>query len=493
MTIPEAAAHGGWEALEQLVALLADVDARDDRAAALATLREVARSPRLVVALDEHVRAVPWRLPYHSPHLTRLADRLHRPAPGPIAVAVASSHGDGRVRERAVRAMTAAPDPALVPFLVLRTTDWVPQVRDAARAGLALLLADDAAPYLAAALPSALRVGDRWRGGFAVALVTAAALAAPPEVRRELAAAGPVAQRRLMADLGRAHGRLSADDLLTAARSDPDPVIAVRAAEHVARDAVWAGRVRVLQRLAGSRRPHVRGIGLTGLMRLGHGADVVAHLDDPASLVRPIAREAARRAGIDTGAHYRTAVAGDAVTPGSVAGLAETGTTADAPLLHPLLEHPAGAVRAAAVRGLATLGPFDAERLVPLLRDPAAAVVRECAAALRPYARDLPAALPDGLLADARPELRRAGYRLSGARSAYHGLWAALVLLTDPHPGLARRAGADAVRRIREAQRRPWPDALPPAQRDALRQLASRRAGVLGPELTGELVALLPA
>jgi hypothetical protein len=67
------------------------------------------------------------------------------------------------------------------------------------------------------------------------------------------------------------------------------------------------------------------------------------------------------------------------------------------------------------------------------------------------------------------------------------------VLLTDPHPGLARRAGADAVRLIREAQRRGRPDALPPAQRDALRELANRRTGVLGPELTAELVALLPA
>ncbi|WP_446216496.1 hypothetical protein [Micromonospora sp. IBHARD004] len=41
-----------------------------------------------------------------------------------------SSHGDGRVRERAVRAILVDPRPELMPFLVLRTGDWVRQVRE---------------------------------------------------------------------------------------------------------------------------------------------------------------------------------------------------------------------------------------------------------------------------------------------------------------------------------------------------------------------------
>src|ERR1700736_3253889 len=56
-------------------------------------------------------------------------------------------HPDGRVRERAVRALAQLANPQAIPFLLLRTADWVAQVSHPAREAIALLLASDAAPF----------------------------------------------------------------------------------------------------------------------------------------------------------------------------------------------------------------------------------------------------------------------------------------------------------------------------------------------------------
>lgn len=119
-----------------------------------------------------------WRSPYYSPVLTRLDARLASGPAGPIAVVVASMYGDGRVRERAVRATLERPAGELVPLLVLRTADWVTPIRDRARAGLALLLAGDPGGCLPAALPTILAVESRTRAGFARSQALAALLTA---------------------------------------------------------------------------------------------------------------------------------------------------------------------------------------------------------------------------------------------------------------------------------------------------------------------------
>lgn len=152
------------------------------------------------------------------------------------------------------------------------------------------------------------------------------------------------------------------------------------------------------------------------MVRLGHDNEVTTWLDDPAPLARAIARDAARRAGIDALAYYRSAVTVDVSAPGPVAGLAETGTEADVALLQDLLTHPRGRIRVQAVRGLRHLQTVRVERMLPLLRDPSAAVVREATAALRPLARAVPDQECWNLLADPRVAPRRAGYRLLSVR-----------------------------------------------------------------------------
>lgn len=356
----------------------------------------VACVPGLVVGLDAHARQGPWHGPYRERALRQVTARFSGATAGPVAMALAlaSMHGDGRIRERAVAAILGRPCPQVMPFLVLRTAEWVKPVRDRARAGLALLLTDDPGAYLPAVLPMVLRLDARLRGGFAVIQVRAALLSSGAQVWRGLLGAGGRRERRFVFDIALAQGWLRLPDLVACAETDPDVGIRAWAAEAACREAVWTRRPDVLRRLAGSARSEVRVIALTGLVRGGQDDEVAAYLDDDAPLVRAVARDAARRLGIDAGERYRTVVSTDAPAVGAIAGLAETGSAADAPLLRLLLEHEQAKVRAQAVRGLRLLDAVAAGELARLVRDPSPAVVREVTAALRPVANALPPDLP---------------------------------------------------------------------------------------------------
>ncbi|RKR89981.1 hypothetical protein BDK92_4345 [Micromonospora pisi] len=372
------------EALDRLIVTLAALaESGGGRETECAALMLLGAKPRMLARLDEHVRRGWPDLPTVTTAVTRLATRLDEPSAGPVLAAIASMDGDGHVRERAVAAMLDMEYPELTPFLVLRTADWVKQVRDPARAGLALLLAENANSYLPAALPMALLLGERLRGGFAHAQVTAALLAAPVHVRMRLAGSADVRTRRFTYGVSRAQSWLSVDDLVATAESDVDGWIRASAAEAACREAVWSRRLPILHRLSRSPRSEVRVLALTGLVRTGADEEVTHHLTDPAPLVRAVARDAARRTGLDALERYRSAVGEPVPSAGAIAGLVETGSGADVPLLRRLLTHPTPRVRAEAVRGLRLLAEVDPEELIPLLRDPAPAVVRETTLSLR--------------------------------------------------------------------------------------------------------------
>ncbi|MFE9204875.1 HEAT repeat domain-containing protein [Micromonospora sp. NPDC007230] len=493
----DGAAAGGWEALNRLVEVLLEVDAAGDEAVARSALAIVTGVAGLVTRVDAHARQGPWYGTYQESAVRRVRVRFSGVTSGPVAMALASMDGDGRVRERAVAAMVARPWPEVMPFLVLRTADWVKPVRDPARSGLALLLGDDPGAYLPSVLPVVLRL-DVWvRGGFAVTQVRAALLSSSPEVWRGLFGSDGRRQRRFVFDIAVSQGWLRLPDYVTSAETDPDVGIRVRAAEAACREAVWTRRLDVLRRLAGSRWPEVRVVALTGLVRVGHDSDVAVHLDDDAPLVRAVARDAARRLGIDAREHYRLAVGAAEPLLGAIAGLAETGSAADAALLRPLLSHSLAKVRAQAVRGLRVLDAVGVGELLPLLRDPSPAVVREVTAALRPLAGAVPPGLPWELLADGRVELRRAGYRLLRGRGVDVELRAALLLALDPDPRLAGRGKADVTRLARDAEQMTWRRSPRPqlsvtaTQHAALVALAARGATVLGEDTSRKLATWL--
>jgi hypothetical protein len=261
------------------------------------------------------------------------------------------------------------------------------------------------------------------------------------------------------------------DQKVSIALSSPDVRLRSSAAEAVARDSVWTGRVEVLRRLAASPHAEVRVQALTGLVRLGHDADAVARLDDKSTLVRALARSAALRVGVDAAEYYRSRV-----TPGAVDGLVEV--RGDGRHLVELLAHPSAAIRARAVRALRLLDQVPDDRVLPLLRDRSSAVVREATVAVR----SVPPELPWELLADERPAVRLAGYRLARSQGPVAELRAALAVVVDPHGRLARRGRIDAVRISRDQVSLPWrkrrvePLEVDAAQAADLRALLDRAA-----------------
>ena len=60
-----------------------------------------------------------------------------------LTAALLSMHPNGHVRERAVRQLASVAMPNSIPALILRSTDWVGQVREAAADGLQRLSAQD--------------------------------------------------------------------------------------------------------------------------------------------------------------------------------------------------------------------------------------------------------------------------------------------------------------------------------------------------------------
>jgi HEAT repeat protein len=474
-------------AVVRLLELLAAADAGGSPAAALDALGRIGRHPRLLLRLDEGIRRITWQYADRPvPAIEALLARAERDGAGPIAVAVGSLHRYGRVRERVVRSLAARALPELTPFLVLRVDDWVGPVRQLARETLARLLDGDRGPILKAAVPTAVKIADRDRGRYAFELVHAAVLAAPDDLRRRWAADPDRDLRRLVFDVDLSQNRLDLGALTGIAVRESDGLIRHRAAEAAYAEAVEREDRAVLRRLGAAKPAGVRALGLTGLLRLGPAPEAVAALDDPAPLVRAIAREAARRAGIDAVAHYRTAEP----TVGSVAGLAETGTDRDAPLLTSLLDHPSGRIRAAAVRGLGRLGAVPVDRVLLMLQDPAAAVVREAAVVLGPFERRVPPELPWQLLENARAEVRRAGYRLLHGRDPATRFRAALLLAVDADARNAGRGEQDALRLAHRPRFRGLGFVLPWPVLAEMRALVEQDRALPGP-LTDRLRALL--
>ncbi|MFE6055576.1 HEAT repeat domain-containing protein [Kitasatospora sp. NPDC056446] len=471
-------------AFEELIAALLAVGAAGRREDSLEALRVLTGRPALLLRLDAYIRRESW---YST-----------RPAvpPGeadPVALVLAASHADGRVRERVVRRLLNEPCPETMPFLVLRTSDWVRQVRASACAGLAVLLHENPLSATPATVRTALLVNRRRRGAFAQGQLLAQLTAESGTALSGglLTASDPVV-RRFALD-ATAH-RLGLRDLVALAEGDPGRQVRARAAEAAARQAVWTDQVDLLRRLARSRHAEVRITALTGLMRTGSTQDALPYLDDPSALIRALAREAARRNGTDPLAHYRSTARAAEPRVGAIAGLAETGNRADGPLLTALLDHPAPQVRVHALRALRSLDTVPVPRVTVMLRDGSDAVVKEAAATLAPGAAQVPADLLWDLLADPRrPAVRRAGYRLLARRDRLTALRAALLVSGDAHPRLAAQGRTDATARIRALAPDPWRtrpvpslDAGPDQAADLL-ALAEQRSA----ELTEGVVELL--
>ncbi|MFJ4781334.1 HEAT repeat domain-containing protein [Streptomyces sp. NPDC088762] len=422
------------------------------------------------LALDSEIR----RGPSPSPG-SRGFDRIE----------VRLCHPDGRIREAALD----APRPPL-PLVAIRCADWVPAVRDRARAVLADALATRPADTLIELTPLVLRLAGRERGVWARDLFAAALRAGDPvtapwwrparparwwrparaartmtgeepdTVLAWLRRSGDLPTRRFAAGLTLDAGLFGVRELARRAAEERDPATArLWADAALAAMAAEGPDDEAVDALLGGHLPMVRAGGVTALRRAGRAAEAAGHLADRSSLVRACARWLVRQHGGDPYAHCRALVEDPArVTPYAVAGFAECAKPADAPLLRALLERPGpggDAVRAAAVAGLRAVGTSETALLRTLLDDPSPAVAREAARGLLPDAGGLPGDwLAARISPDRPPHTRRAAYRVLHARGGVDGLRASVELLTDSDPVL-RRVAAQRVQSLWSPERPP--------------------------------------
>ncbi|MFI6001138.1 hypothetical protein ACIA98_12060 [Streptomyces sp. NPDC051366] len=407
--------------------------------------------PDAWIAFDEEVRRLASR-PYEPLRSNRLEARLCDP--------------DGRIRASALASWR---NPPLL-LVLIRCADRVPAVRERARRVLGRIVAKDPEPMLTALVPLALRLGRREHGAWAVEQLEAALsgryslLAAWWRPGRpsttwswssltgeqrvgildHLRRMPALPTRRFASRLALADGRLGVRELARQAATEHDPRMCRMFTDAaLAAMAADAPDDEAVDTLLGGRIPMVRAAGVTALRRAGRAAEASRHLTDPSGLVRACARWLLRQDGGDPYEHYLgLLVDPEPLSRYAVTGFSECAPRADAPLLSELLDHPAGAVRAAALTGLRRLDatPDDAA-LLPLLDDPSASVAREAALCLRPVAGRLD---PEGLAARTAPDrpvhTRRAAFRLLRARGGIAALRAAVALSADPDPALYRVA-----------------------------------------------------
>lgn len=441
--------------------------------------------PEAWTAFDEEVRRI-GRRSYEPLRGKRIEARL--------------CHPDGRVRASALRSWQPAPlDFFLLSFVswfpplreryrralhraaalhapldlvLIRCADWAPPVRGRARRVLARIVARHPVEALIQITPLALRLGRREHGAWAVQQLEAALtgryspLAAwwrpgrpsttwswnslTPAQRADalnrLSRGRDLPARRFATRLVTEAGGTGVRELARRAALEPDPVTARLWTDAALRSMAADGPDQAaIDTLLAARGPMVRAAGVTALRGAGRAFEAERYLADRSGLVRACARWVVSRAGGDPAGDYLALItAPGRVSPHAVTGFSECAKRADAPLLRPLLDHPAGAVRAAAVAGLRRMDDAtDDVALLPLLEDPSASVTREASLSLLQVARRLDDDhLTERIGPDRPPHVRRAAYRLLRGQGGIRELRASVALLADPDPGLRTAARA---------------------------------------------------
>ena len=435
--------------------------------------------PRTWLTLDTALRQR-WR---EAPHWSALAvRRLGHGKSTPLGLALAACHPDGRVRKAAVVRLAGSADALAAQVLALRAADWAQAVRDPARAALAHRLAHTPTTVVPRAAALALALRGRQRGRWLADRVDALFREGPAEALSAALTTSDLRTRRAAYLTALDAGRLDLGQLVFAAQCDSDLSIRVRCAGPAVRTATAAGRTDLVRALLSSGTAQVRAEALHALVQQGDTASATAALSDRHPTVRAVAQAAVRRAGSDPAAHYRRLVTAPRPAPGAIAGLGETGTSDDVPLLTTQLKHSGARGRAAAVRALRRLGAADPDTVSALLTDPCSAVTRQVTVALRPRAHCLDASWLRELLAEDRPwHVRTAAYRLLHARDTWTRLLTDLDLVTDPSPTLRNRARNDLANWL--AREAATTYAVPQGSAaDALARRIDEVEDVLGPQ-----------
>lgn len=387
--------------------------------------------------------------------------------PSGFVAAVASLHVDGRLRERAVQVLGAMPTEVAAPALAVRLLDHVPQVRDRAWEALRHHVRADAAESVFDVL---LAGANKQHGTAALDKVRAAFLDDVPAdvLVSQLAQSKRRQVRRWAFQSGHEHDLFTSEQLVLAARRDPDQWIRSVCAEWL----MHASNPAVLAALLDARSVEARLVALTRVPDACLGDDVLRSLLlDRAPRVREQARWRARRRGWEVARFYRHALADEDASPRVVVacldGLANTGDEQDLEAAMRRLQHSSGRVRGTAVAAVEARAsqPDAVELLTPALVDSSARVSSAAARALRRLG--VPPSAAEQAWAALLPSSRRAAWRLARTAGGWHRVEADLRAAADPDLHLAGLGRAGLRNWLDVSAATTW-DQLPEDQRARL-------------------------
>jgi hypothetical protein len=293
-------------------------------------------------------RTQPWRSGLGPGEIGGLRSRSRRGAGHRMWTVMALVSADGFDRERAI--VETELRRASVALLLVRSTDWVPEVRAAALSRIAGV----PSPLLIDLLPLAEQlIGARERAGELGAVLDsrlsdddlrAATLADDVRTRR-------YGWRRLVER--RAY---DAEDLRERAVRDPDVVVRATAAG-VLPELPAEDRRAIASQLLADRVGWLAGRGLDALIDLDGEAAIRPALTAASVTLRRRARDWASTRGVDARAVYLALLDRDPADRVALTALAEIGDARDEDLLLDALRDERGPVRAAAIRALARVNP----------------------------------------------------------------------------------------------------------------------------------------
>lgn len=297
-------------------------------------------------------------------------------------VALASFHRNGFVRERAVRLLGESDDGFELPYLLIRTNDWVANVHTAALAVVRRRVTPSYAPHWlhSLGLIDRLRAPQRREADLARLVRDVDALLLQAEVRPLLATAlskGELSVRRAALRLALSLPPRDGKALLLLALRDHDPLIVTESAKALLGRAPIDDAAALVDSTIRHPLATVRALALDAALR-HEIPDVIPALRralfDDARSIREVARHelSKRDSSLEFASDYRRALGACTGRDRAVAaeGLAEVGSRDDTPLFLEFFHDPHARVRAAAIVGIGRCdGSNHLDELALALRD----------------------------------------------------------------------------------------------------------------------------
>lgn len=313
---------------------------------------------------------------YTEIHLSQVALLASLPPDSAVEMlGVATLNANGRVRETALRALGELGHRRAVPYVLLRLSDWVAEVRAAAQSVLRGLMQGGIARELLEYHYLIERLELVQRANLSLVLSDIGRRLRSPENRSALLEAldSPRVGQRLFAY--EMLSILSQHDLMERAACDPSPRVRLWLVGQLS-EAQIAENPRLLIMLAHDKAISVSAAAVARLspeqIELFRD-DILELAFAPARSVRLAARYALREKSIDWAAECRIRVeqaGADDIAPGVVACLGEVGTKSDCAIVERLLKSKRPRVREEAVVAAMRLDKASAiGRVVPMLSD----------------------------------------------------------------------------------------------------------------------------